>query len=691
MHTIRFRVFLLITISILLVSLVISSLVILKSKQTFNELAVESVRESVENYALNFNKQLNDVKSIAIKTEIVAKNLLEIENIDQKGYLDGIEEEIEPFIYSLANEGNVTKSSYIFFDSDIDGHSHDVWYTDLENDGNLKRQEEFSLSFYENMGDGDEWFLEPKRTLEPYWTNPYHGSVDYDRHVIYISYTRPLVIDNRFIGVVGSDYHFSTMLREINKIKLYDKSYAVLLNERGEVIIHPTEPIGSSLISSHDGRYQDITLEVLNNERGYIVYDWLNDEEKFLVYETLENGWKFAVAVEKDSVFLWYQDLQWILMLMTLVIFVFELIIGYFVSRRITRPMDRLVEHVGELSLGKYDSKLPIELLEMKDETGTLSKSVESMRFNIKETMNEITNHLKRLEKLVGERSFSLVENHKQLEAALKENYLQTQELELMNAKLENVFSEMQHTQKQLIESEKIASMNSVMTRIAYEIFTPMDNFEKIYRQLNRLRINLCEKMNSSKMTKRDLIESLLVFEENYLALLDNLNKMSSLVESFKALDPYTEAMISKFEMSELVHMVIDSISFPNHIGVEVLCSEPVIVHQDASKMSSILHHLLENAALHAFEGLDSGLVVVDIFKKENKVHLVIKDNGIGISNEVIENVMKPIYHTEHMSGYGLMISYNLVVQFFNGTIDYMTDKNFGTEFRISIALDGKV
>jgi len=691
MHTIRFRVFLLITISILLVSLVISSLVILKSKQTFNELAVESVRESVENYALNFNKQLNDVKSIAIKTEIVAKNLLEIENIDQKGYLDGIEEEIEPFIYSLANEGNVTKSSYIFFDSDIDGHSHDVWYTDLENDGNLKRQEEFSLSFYENMGDGDEWFLEPKRTLEPYWTNPYHGSVDYDRHVIYISYTRPLVIDNRFIGVVGSDYHFSTMLREINKIKLYDKSYAVLLNERGEVIIHPTEPIGSSLISSHDGRYQDITLEVINNERGYIVYDWLNDEEKFLVYETLENGWKFAVAVEKDSVFLWYQDLQWILMLMTLVIFVFELIIGYFVSRRITRPMDRLVEHVGELSLGKYDSKLPIELLEMKDETGTLSKSVESMRFNIKETMNEITNHLKRLEKLVGERSFSLVENHKQLEAALKENYLQTQELELMNAKLENVFSEMQHTQKQLIESEKIASMNSVMTRIAYEIFTPMDNFEKIYRQLNRLRINLCEKMNSSKMTKRDLIESLLVFEENYLALLDNLNKMSSLVESFKALDPYTEAMISKFEMSELVHMVIDSISFPNHIGVEVLCSEPVIVHQDASKMSSILHHLLENAALHAFEGLDSGLVVVDIFKKENKVHLVIKDNGIGISNEVIENVMKPIYHTEHMSGYGLMISYNLVVQFFNGTIDYMTDKNFGTEFRISIALDGKV
>jgi len=665
--------------------------VILKSKQTFNELAVESVRESVENYALNFNKQLNDVKSIAIKTEIVAKNLLEIENIDQKGYLDGIEEEIEPFIYSLANEGNVTKSSYIFFDSDIDGHSHDVWYTDLENDGNLKRQEEFSLSFYENMGDGDEWFLEPKRTLEPYWTNPYHGSVDYDRHVIYISYTRPLVIDNRFIGVVGSDYHFSTMLREINKIKLYDKSYAVLLNERGEVIIHPTEPIGSSLISSHDGRYQDITLEVINNERGYIVYDWLKDEEKFLVYETLENGWKFAVAVEKDSVFLWYKDLQWILMLMTLVIFVFELIIGYFVSRRITRPMDRLVEHVGELSLGKYDSKLPIELLEMKDETGTLSKSVESMRFNIKETMNEITNHLKRLEKLVGERSFSLVENHKQLEAALKENYLQTQELELMNAKLENVFSEMQHTQKQLIESEKIASMNSVMTRIAYEIFTPMDNFEKIYRQLNRLRINLCEKMNSSKMTKRDLIESLLVFEENYLALLDNLNKMSSLVESFKALDPYTEAMISKFEMSELVHMVIDSISFPNHIGVEVLCSEPVIVHQDASKMSSILHHLLENAALHAFEGLDSGLVVVDLFKKENKVHLVIKDNGIGISNEVIENVMKPIYHTEHMSGYGLMISYNLVVQFFNGTIDYMTDKNFGTEFRISIALDGKV
>jgi len=665
--------------------------VILKSKQTFNELAIESVRESVENYALNFNDQLNNVKNVAIKTEIVAKSLIDIDSLDQKDYLDRLEEEIDPFIYSLADEGEVTKSSYIFFDSSIDGHAHDVWYTDLEDDGNLKRQEEFSLSFYENMGEGDEWFLEPKRTLQPYWTNPYHGSVDFDKHVIYVSYTRPLVIGNRFIGVVGSDYHFSSMLREINKIKLYDKSYAVLLNELGEVIVHPTEPIGSSLLTSHDARYRDITLEILNSERGYITYDWLNDEEKFLVYETLENGWKFAVAVEKDSVFLWYQDLQWILILMTFVIFLFELIIGYFISREITSPMDRLVEHVGELSLGKYDAKLPIQLLEMKDETGSLSKSVESMRFNIKNTMNEITNHLKRLEKLVEERSYSLVESHKQLEEALKENHYQTQELELMNTKLEKIFSEMQHTQKQLIESEKIASMNTVMTRIAYEIFTPMDNFEKIYKQQNKLRVNLYKKMNSSNMTKRDLIESLLILEDNYLMLLDNLNKMSSLVESFKALDPYTESMISKFEMSELVYMVIDSISFPNYVGIEVLCSEPVTVYQDASKMSSVLHHLLENAALHAFNGLDSGLIVVDIFKKENKVHIVIKDNGIGISNDVIENVLKPIYHTEHMSGYGLMISYNLVVQFFKGTIDYVTDKNFGTEFRISIALDGKV
>ncbi|MCH4888780.1 HAMP domain-containing protein [Acidaminobacter sp. JC074] len=690
MRTIRMKVFLLITTSILLISLIISSIVMLKSKQTFHDLAIEAVRETVVTHAKNFDDQLNFVKKTAHKVEIIIENLLDIKRLNEPGYLEEFEEELAPLIYSLADEGKLTKSAYIFFDPSLDGQTHDVWYTDLDDNGNLMRQEEFPMSFYENLSEGDEWYSEPKRTLEPYWTKPYHGSVDFDQHVIYVSHTRPVVINNQFIGVAGSDYHFSTMIDEITKLDMYD-GYAILMNEYGEIIVHPTEEVGSSLLRDFDGRFEDITLEMIKKDRGYVSYKWLNDEDKFMVFETLENGWKFAVAVEDKAITSWYRELQIVLAFITFGIMVVELILGYHVSKQITRPIEHLVSHVEEISLGNYEESLPRKLLDMKDETGSLSKSVESMRIGIRNNLNEIRAHLRKLEDLVSERTFSLIENHKHLEEALVENDIQTKELKDVNEKLEALLKEMQEAQKALIETEKIASMNAVMTRMAYEIFTPMDNFEKLYNRLNQLRNHLAKKYDQASLTKRDLLETLMEFDEQFVVLLDYLDQMSGLVESFKALDPYTDSMTSNFEMGHLAHVVIDSIMFPSHVGVEVLCHEPVHVNLDATKMSSVLHHLLDNAAKHAFSGLSSGLVVVDIFMRNNKLHITVKDNGIGIDKDILDNVLRPIYHAEHTSGYGLMIAYNLVVQFFAGSIDCQTDENFGSEFRISIALDEKV
>ncbi len=133
--SIRMKIITLFILSILMISVLIGSLVMSRSKSVLEEVAISKVQEVTENFALEFNRQLISVKEIAIDTEIMIESLYDPTRINEPGYLDEFELEVAPIIKELALLGEVTKSSYIFLEPTLDGNAHDVWYTDLNDDG----------------------------------------------------------------------------------------------------------------------------------------------------------------------------------------------------------------------------------------------------------------------------------------------------------------------------------------------------------------------------------------------------------------------------------------------------------------------------------------------------------------------------------------------------------------------------
>ncbi len=685
--SIRMKIITLFTLSILMISILIGSLVMSRSKSVLEEVAISKVQEVTENFALEFNRQLISVKEIAIDTEIMIESLYDPTRINEPGYLDEFELEVAPIIKELAILGEVTKSSYIFLEPTLDGNTHDVWYTDLNDDGPVARQEEFPMSFYENLGPGDLWYIAPRDTRKPYWTEPYQGSVEQDQHITYVSHTRPVIVNDQFIGVVGSDYHFSIMKQTIQDFKLYETGYGVLLDATGSVIVHPTEPVGTNLMDSYGGEFQFITDALVNQESGIIEYKWVDGEDKFMVFNTIENGWKFAIAIERDEVFLWIKKLQITLFLMVLIIFVIMSLIGYQLSNAITKPVQLLIQTVEKIGRDNYDTVVPSKLLKRNDETGTLAQNIESMRLSQKESFKELNAYSSVLEEKVESRSSLLLESHKRLEETLILNESQNEKLHNLNNKLASVFEKMEKTQRKLIETEKVASMNAVMTRVAYEFYMPLESFNNSLEEMMDQKKSIEIGISKGCLTEKELYRFFNTFELHYNNIMLNLEGMKKLVERFKALDPLKGSLMTNFNICELVHVVIDSIDLHLGLTIDVLCNEEIVINNDAAKMSQMFYHLLINAVDHGFKDIESGMIVVDINQIDDKLIISIKDNGCGLESNRLNQIFQPIYKNDANSGYGLNIVYNIVHKIFHGEIECKSELNFGTEFTITIGI----
>ena len=85
-------------------------------------------------------------------------------------------------------------------------------------------------------------------------------------------------------------------------------------------------------------------------------------------------------------------------------------------------------------------------------------------------------------------------------------------------------------------------------------------------------------------------------------------------------------------------------------------------------------------------------LVGIRSFKDNQCFVIEICDNGIGISEEDIENIILPFYTTKDTgkgTGLGLSISYQ-IIEDMNGTIEISSDKGTGTTFKIILMHQNK-
>jgi signal transduction histidine kinase len=307
------------------------------------------------------------------------------------------------------------------------------------------------------------------------------------------------------------------------------------------------------------------------------------------------------------------------------------------------------------------------------------------------------------LRKLVQELGHE-VQEHREAEAKIRtlNNELETRvadrtrELSLSNSALTESLDKLRNTQKELVESEKMAALSHLVVGVAHELNTPIGNCLTTVSYLENLAEGMGETINGGALTRTGLNDFMAQLHEASGLARQNLVKAGKLVGFFKQM-----AVNMEEEATVILHpaaLVEDVLRGLNLRALETgplveNCIDPgLMVRTRSGALFRVLSNLLDNAVEHAFVGRTPGRVWFEARNHVPWLEIRVIDDGRGIPGADHLRIFEPFYTTGRGYGHvglGLSIAFNLVTARLGGSIQCQGRPGGGTCFTIRLpALD---
>ena len=267
-----------------------------------------------------------------------------------------------------------------------------------------------------------------------------------------------------------------------------------------------------------------------------------------------------------------------------------------------------------------------------------------------------------------------------------------THELEESNSELTIVLENLRRAQKELLRTEKMAALGSLVAGVAHELNTPIGTSVTVASTLQQQTQEVLQQLNQG--LRRSTLETYL--QNAALGtdlLLRNLSKASELVTSFKqvAVDR-TSANRRVFALNEMVDELILTLGpMIRKTKHAVMAEIPARIMIDSypGALGQVLTNLINNAFIHAFDADLRGMVRINgrVLDSET-IELIVSDNGKGIPEAHLGRIFDPFFTTrlgQGGSGLGLHIVYNLVTDVLGGEISVDSSVGKGTRFTMLI------
>lgn len=293
---------------------------------------------------------------------------------------------------------------------------------------------------------------------------------------------------------------------------------------------------------------------------------------------------------------------------------------------------------------------------------------------------------------------------------------LRTLELNEKNKHIQATLQELQRTQAQVIQSEKMSSLGQMVAGVAHEINNPVSfvhgNLEPacIYAQDLIRIIELYQKHYPNPVeeieTEIEAVE-LNFLKEDFVKLLDSMQngteRIKEIVLSLRNFSRLDEADFKQVD----IHEGIDSTLLILHNRLKPTSNHPEIeVIKEYSYLPKIdcyagqLNQVFMNILANAIDALDDEINKNPTFTPQirvstelsgnNNIKIRIADNGSGIPPKVQSKLFDPFFTTKEVgkgTGLGLSISYQIIVDKHHGNLSCNSSPETGTEFIIEIPI----
>ncbi len=218
---------------------------------------------------------------------------------------------------------------------------------------------------------------------------------------------------------------------------------------------------------------------------------------------------------------------------------------------------------------------------------------------------------------------------------------------------------------KVIVEKERLAMLGEMASVLAHEIRNPLGSIKGFAQYLSE--------QDSAKKELLDIIVS-------------ESKRLERLTDDMLVYARPVELRLEEISLHELINDVVQSLQ-PTHntssnIDIKTLVPTDIKVNSDRDKLRQILINIIQNSIDAVNE---NGIIEIKTEPSDDKITILVSDNGRGMDNETKQRAFKPFFTTKTMgTGLGLAIVDKLIKSI-SGTIELESEPHKGSTFRITI------
>ncbi|MUG97187.1 HAMP domain-containing protein [Scytonema sp. UIC 10036] len=534
---------------------------------------------------------------------------------------------------------------------------------------------------------------------ETVWTGLYFDTVP---KLWMVSVETP--VDDRLgnhIATIGHDIILNELMERTVNDHLHG-TYNLIFRSDGRLIVHPDympqiqKKLGQfNILESGDANLLRVYHAVKTSRSQTLVIDNSKDNEYLAVTRLNGPDWYFVTVYPKSLLSEIAANNARFVLNVGLIALLLEILLLFSVLyKQVTIPLNKLLIATDRVSDGNFDIDLNTKL---PNELGHLATSFTSMANQLHE-------------------SFLLLEkNNEELEVRVQHR----------TAELSQVLKDLQQTQSQLIQTEKMSSLGQLVAGIAHEINNPVNFIYGNLTHVNSYTLDLLQLINlyqqqypCSTTTIQTAVEEidLEFLKQDFPKLLSSMKvgteRIQRIVQSLRNFSRLDEAEFKAVDLHEGIESTLLILqnrlkAQPNFSEIEVIKNygQLPLVECYPGQLNQVFMNLLSNAidALEASafnqqlfidrnlqQKINPTICIVTQVLADNAISIHISDNGSGMDETVQAKLFDPFFTTKPVgkgTGLGLSISYQIVVGNHRGKLYCHSTLKQGTEFVIEIPI----
>ncbi|HAA57071.1 MAG TPA: hypothetical protein DCE42_20060 [Myxococcales bacterium] len=309
------------------------------------------------------------------------------------------------------------------------------------------------------------------------------------------------------------------------------------------------------------------------------------------------------------------------------------------------------------------------------------------------------------LDIVAGQAAIS-IENAKlygQLEDKVEER---TKKLQDTLEQLEEQHNQLQSTQAQLIQVEKMSSLGTLVAGVAHELNNPanftLNGAQNLARRLQKLKEFIFELAGDD--ADQEIIDS---FEEKFTPLFKNLDaiangaeRIRNIVGGLRTFSRLDEAEQKRSHIIEGIKATIELVraNFSDQVTFEQHFEADPAIDCWPAQLNQVFMNLMVNACQaiiakkEKLETDEQGRLKISTQEDDGRLAIRIQDNGSGMSKSVKEKIFEPFFTTRGVgegTGLGLSISFG-IIENHRGEIKVDSTPGIGTTFTIYLPVSKK-